>query len=146
MSIWGKIFGSDEAISKTIDTVSRGIDSLVYTDQEKAVTASQELSEARSMVVKWMESTQGQNLARRLIALSVTFVWLVQYIAALAISLVAVWVDNPAQWRDSANVIGDYAEAMNGAMMLILAFYFAAPHMGAIVGAAMSKFSGKGKV
>jgi len=32
---------------------------------------------------------------------------------------------------------------LNGAVMLILAFYFAAPHMGAMIGQAMDKFGGK---
>jgi hypothetical protein len=32
---------------------------------------------------------------------------------------------------------------MNGAVMLILGFYFAAPYMGKMVDGAMAKFSGK---
>jgi hypothetical protein len=32
---------------------------------------------------------------------------------------------------------------MKGAVMLILAFYFATPHMGSIVQGALDKFSGK---
>lgn len=143
MSFWGKIFGTDEAISKTIDTVSSGIDALIYTDEEKAGDAAKERTEARGMVVKWMESTQGQNLARRLIALSITAVWLLMYLVSLIMMLVAVWVDNPQQWTESAQVIGGHSESMNGAMMLILAFYFAAPHMGDIASAALNKFSSR---
>jgi len=143
MGILGKIFGTDDAINKTIDLAARGIDALVYTDEEKSVDAAKSRTEARTMIIKWMESTQGQNLARRFIALSITCVWLLQYLMAMIGSMIAVWVDNPDKWIESVKVIGDYAENMNGAMMLILAFYFAAPHMGDIAAAAMDKFSGR---
>ena len=41
--------------------------------------------------------------------------------------------------------MGGYAHEMNGAMMLILGFYFAAPYMGSIVEGAMKKFGGGDK-
>ncbi len=142
MSFWGKIFGTEKALTGIVDGVTNGLDALVYTDEEKASDATKERSEARLMVVKWMESTQGQNLARRLIALSITAVWLLMYLIKSTVAVVSVWVDNPEMWLDTAKVVGDSAESMNGAMMLILAFYFAAPHMGDIARAAMNKFSG----
>jgi hypothetical protein len=46
------------------------------------------------------------------------------------------------QVSQSAMAIGERADSMTGAMMLILAFYFAAPHMDKIVGAALGKFGG----
>ena len=142
MSFWGKIFSTEKALTGIVDGVTNGLDALVYTDEEKASDATKERSEARLMVVKWMESTQGQNLARRLIALSITAVWLLMYLIKSAVAVVSVWVDSPDMWLDTAKVVGDSAESMNGAMMLILAFYFAAPHMGDIARAAMNKFSG----
>jgi len=42
----------------------------------------------------------------------------------------SVWVKEPTAFIESAKVMGGYAETMKGAVMLILAFYFAAPHMG----------------
>lgn len=142
MSFWGKIFGTEKALTGIVDGVTNGLDALVYTDEEKASDATKERSEARLMVVKWMESTQGQNLARRLIALSITAVWLLMYLIKSAVAVVSVWVESPDMWLETAKVVGDSAESMNGAMMLILAFYFAAPHMGDIARAAMNKFSG----
>jgi len=56
-------------------------------------------------------------------------------------NVVSVWVSNPANWKESAKIINESAQSMNGAMMLILAFYFAAPHMGDIAKAALNKFS-----
>ena len=139
MNILSRILGTDKALNSVIKGVSKGLDKLAYTDQEKEEHALKDRAEARAMVVKWMESTQGQNLARRVIALAITSIWILQYIISMLLHLIAVWVDN-YKLQESADVIGSYAENMNGAMMLILAFYFAAPHMGQIVTGALNKF------
>ena len=139
MNILSRILGTDKALNSVISGVSKGLDKLAYTKQEKAEHALKDRAEARAMVVKWMESTQGQNLARRVIALAITSIWILQYIISMLLHLIAVWVDN-YKLQESADVIGSYAENMNGAMMLILAFYFAAPHMGQIVTGALNKF------
>lgn len=142
MSFWGKVFGTEKALESTIEHVSKGIDALVYTEEERAVSAAEARSEARSMVVEWMKNTQGQNLARRGIALSITTVWLAQYLVSWVMSLCAVFLD---EYHDdlirAAEVTTSQAESMVGAVMLILSFYFAAPHMEKVVGAAMSRFS-----
>ena len=139
----GKLFGSDKAASALIDNVSSGLDKLYYSDEEKADDAAKSRSEARSMILDWMKNTQGQNLARRLIALVVTSIWCLQYVAMMVLSVSAVWVESESERLiASANVIGGYAESMNGAMMLILGFYFAAPHLGAIAEGALKKFGG----
>ncbi len=92
MSFWGKVFGTDEAIKGAVGAVRDGLDALVYTDEEKSQDAAKERSEARSMLVGWMEATQGQNLARRLISLAITGVWLMQYVVAqLAMSVAIFW-------------------------------------------------------
>ena len=88
LSLMGKIFGSEKALEGAVSGINRGLDALVYTDEEKAQDAAQERQKARGMVVEWMANTTGQKLARRLIAVSITFVWLLQYIAA---------------WRNHAN-------------------------------------------
>lgn len=142
-SFFGKVFGSDKAISSVIDNTSNALDKLVYTSEEKAEDNAKSVTEARNMVIAWMDSTKGQNLARRLIALVVTFVWIFQYIVMCSLSVVAVWVDQPEKFHESAKVIGDNAQSMNAAMMLILAFYFSAPYMGTIAKSALNKFSGK---
>jgi hypothetical protein len=144
MSFWGKLFGTDEAISKTIDVVSEGLDKLVYTSEEKADAAARERTEARSMLVKWMEATQGQNLARRLISLAITGVWLSQYVIATAASSIAIfWDTQSINLNKLAAVQIGTAEQMNGPVMLILAFYFAAPHMGDFAQAIIGRFKQK---
>lgn len=134
MSLWGKIFGTDEAIKGAVGAVRDGLDALVFTDEEKALEAAKERSEARSMLVGWMEATQGQNLARRLISLAITGVWLAQYvIASFASALAIFFVDSSKALNELAKLMTVNANDMSSAVMLILAFYFAAPHMGEFV-------------
>ena len=65
MGVLGRIFGTDEAIKQGIETVGRGLDALVYTKQEQANDDADATSEARMMLVKWMEASQGHRLSRR---------------------------------------------------------------------------------
>lgn len=144
MSFFGKLFGTDAAITSTIGAVKDGLDALVYTDEEKATDAARERSEARSMIVQWMQATQGQNLARRLISLAITGVWLLQYvIATIASSIAVFWTDQMINLNKLAAVQIGTAEQMNGPVMLILAFYFAAPHMGEFATAIIGRFKTK---
>jgi hypothetical protein len=144
MSFWGKLFGTDEAIKGAVDAVRDGLDALVYTNEEKAVDAAKERSEARSMLVGWMEATQGQNLARRLISLAITGVWLFQYIVAqMAMSIAVFWTNKAAELNELAKLNMASANDMGSAVMLILAFYFAAPHMGDFAQAVVGRFKTK---
>lgn len=146
MGILARIFGAPAALEETVKGVRDGLDALVYTDEEKATDAAKSRTEARQMVVSWMTATQGQNLARRLLALSITAVWLFLYLLSMAMQAGSVFLTDPEMFgriTAAAAIIGDRATELNGAIMLILAFYFAAPHMGGIVEGAMAKFSGK---
>jgi len=141
MSFWGKLFGTDKALTAVVDGVSSGLDKLVYTDEEKADAAARERTEARQMVVGWMAATQGQNLARRLIALSITGVWLIDIILAQVAGAVAIFVEDSAKVEELAKFMMEGAMEMNSAVMLILAFYFAAPHMGDIAKAVTGRMT-----
>lgn len=145
---FGKIFGTDKALTSIVDGVSNGLDALIYTDEEKAGDAAKDRSEARQMVVQWMASTQGQNLARRLIALSITGVWLSMYVFSVIASMVAVFTNESGAVTSEkllmvSDIAKDSAVDMNPAVMLILAFYFAAPHMGDFAKAIIGKMSKK---
>jgi hypothetical protein len=139
----GKLFGTDKAAAALIDNVSRGLDKLIYTDEEKSDSKAASVTEARQMVINWLDATSGQHLARRLLAIMITVVWLMQYVFMIAMSTMAVWVEKPARFVASADVVAGYAETMKGAVMLILAFYFASPYMGNVVDVALKKFGGK---
>lgn len=141
----GKIFGSEKAVEKGFDLIEKAGDAIWYTDEEKAQDRMRMVQHKDALLVKWMETTQGQNLARRFIALMVTFVWLFMYMVSFFIDVAAVWVDaeKAKMLANTSEAMGEYASQMNGAMMLILAFYFAAPHMDKIVVGALDKFGGK---
>lgn len=141
MSFWGKLFGTDKAVEGIVNSVSNGLDALVYTDEEKAGDARNERAAARGMIIEWMKSTSGQNLARRFIALSLTLMWGVIHGIKTVLASIAPWVtDKTEKIMASVSALEDATTQLNGAMMLILAFYFAAPHMGSIVSGALNKF------
>lgn len=145
MSFWGKVFGTDKAIEGAVDAVKSGLDKLVYTDEERADAAAAERQQARSMLVQWMEATQGQNLARRVISLAVTGVWLMQYVLAqIAMGVAVFWTERAAQLQAFAKINMDSADAMAPAAMLILGFYFAAPHLASFVEVLTTRMGAKG--
>lgn len=143
--IVGKVFGTDKAVASVVDNVAAGLDKLVYTKEEEAEDRAKAVTEGRQMLVDWMRATQGQNLARRIIALSVTGVWLLQYLLAWVMDIVAVFVSGEAQARliEASTMTDQRANSMVGAVMLVLGFYFAAPHMGNIAESALAMFGRK---
>lgn len=144
MSFWGRLFGSDESTNKVIDHVASGMDKLFYTAEEAASDKAQSITEGRQFLIQWLSNTQGQSLARRFIAISCTMVWLVMYCVSWIMAALSPWFTNYSlRLVESSTIVADRAESMNGAMMLILGFYFAAPHLDKIVDTAMNKFSGK---
>tara|TARA_E500000081_G_scaffold33756_1_gene37568 strand:- start:15120 stop:15575 length:456 start_codon:yes stop_codon:yes gene_type:complete len=146
-SLIGKIFGSEKAIEGAVKGISNSLDVLVYTDEEKANDAALERQKARAMVIDWMQSTSGQALARRLIAVSITFVWLMQYIFGWVMVIGAIFVEPEVadRMRQASDLTQEHADGMTGAVMLILSFYFAAPHLDKVVGPAMERFAKGGK-
>ena len=140
----GKLFGTEKAIGSIVDATVNGLDKLYYSDEEKAEDAARARTEARQMIIQWMTATQGQNLARRLIALMITAVWLGMYLLSVLAQMVATFTNShgavtAAKVNEIGRIAQDSAQDMNPAVMLILAFYFAAPHMGDIASAAVGK-------
>lgn len=141
--LFKKIFGSPDVVKEGLAMVRDAGDAIWYTDEEKAADAQRRAEQADRLLINWMESTKGQNLARRLLAVLITSVWLGMYIASFAVDVVAVWSTKAALWQSTSEAIGGYAEQMNGAMMLILGFYFAAPHLDKIAAGALERFGNK---
>ena len=143
MSLWGRVFASPQAITETAKAARDGIDALVYTEEEKATDAAKDRSEARQMLVGWLEATNGQNVARRLLAILITFTWLGLYIISVILSSVAVFVEElmAAKLTTVSAIASTGAQDMNPAVMLILGFYFAAPYMGDIAKAVGDRFT-----
>jgi hypothetical protein len=141
VSWFGKVFGTDAAVSNVIQQGKELLDDAFYTDAERAEEKAAAAAAVRNMVVEWMNNSQGQNLARRLIAVSVTGTWIITYIIATLMAMVAVWTEDYRKaLMDSSALLDTRNEAMTGAVMLILAFYFAAPKISEIAEAAMARF------
>jgi len=145
-ALLGRLFGSDAATGKVIEHASSALDKLIYTSEEKADRQAEDTAKARGMVIDWLQATSGQNLARRILALMIATVWLLQYVSAQVLSIASVWAETPEATNKliaSSSIISTNAAQMDGAMMLLLSFYFAAPYMGRIVEGAMTKFGTK---
>ena len=74
MGLLGKIFGTEAAIGKSIDLIASAGDALFYTDEEKANDKAKRAEQIDVLLIKWMETTTGQNLARRLLAVMISAV------------------------------------------------------------------------
>jgi hypothetical protein len=153
VSFLGKVFGSDEALGKVVDTAKELLDEAFYTDQEEAAAKAVARDKAQGMVIEWIKASTGSRLARRMIALAITGTWLSMFLFATLMSFLAIWVD-PAIPADggastaqlmqaSAALIDGRTERMTGAVMLILGFYFAAPYMGDLAQGALERFGKK---
>ena len=140
----GKMFGTDKAAESLVNNTSKALDKLVYTKEEQAEAHAADVSEARAMIINWMAATSGQNLARRMLALMITTVWLLQYMVVVVFSCISPWLENSEKIESTTEILKAFTHQMNGAVMVIIDFYFAAPHMGSIVQGAMQRFSGKG--
>lgn len=140
MSFWGNIFGTAKSTEKIIDIVASAGDKLFYTAEEKADNQGAAALARQAFVLEWLATTKGQNIARRLIALTLSAIWGLMFLGSTLLSIAAIWATDPVRLDESAKIIDSKIEQMTGAMMLILAFYFAAPHMGAIVTGALNRF------
>ena len=140
MKFFGKLFSSEKSMNSMIDATVNGLDKLVYTDEEKADYAAANRTEARRLLVEWIDKSSGQNLTRRFLALLLVGSWIALYIGAAVLSIVSVWSDTPEQFLLASEYLANYAEPMSGAVMLCIAFYFAATHMDKVTDVAMTKF------
>lgn len=146
MGSWlGKVFGTDEATRDVINVGKELLDDAFYTDAEKAAGAAADKSEVRGMLVNWMANTQGQNVSRRVISWAFTGTWLSMYGISTCLSTLAPWVsvDRAARILESSKVLDSRIGMMDGAVMLILGFYFALPKVSEIATSAIERFGKK---
>jgi len=68
---FARLFGRPEDATKILDGAINGLDALVFTDEERS-RANQKISD---WYLKYLAATEGQNLARRFIALMVVGLW-----------------------------------------------------------------------
>lgn len=144
----GKLFGTGDATSKMVDSISNGIDKIWYTEEEKAEDRAAAKREGNSVYMEWLRSTSGSRLARRYIAIMVTTTWTLQYIVALVLSCSVPWIETQATVEAiNATIVSlkENGSQMDGAAMIVLGFYFLGNKADPLIEAAVGKFTGKNK-
>lgn len=144
-AFFGRLFGTDRAVEKVVDTATTLLDEAFYTDEEKAVSRAEARREAQGMVVEWMNATSGSRLARRVIAFMITGTWLFQHTMSTLMLSISVWTTDRSltgKLMGSSELLDARSAEMQSAVLLILGFYFAAPYMGDIAKSALTKFGG----
>lgn len=103
----GKLFGSGEALNKTLDIIDSVADDASFTAEEKS-----------KFFIKYAETTKHQSPARRAIALLVTGTW------TFTVFLCAICIIFELDERKES-LLKLLEEVANPPFMLVLAFYFA---------------------
>ena len=123
----GRMFGTAKAGEQIISGAMSGIDKMWYTKEEKAEDAAQAKREAMTVYMKWLESTSGSRIARRLLALGAFMIWATEHIAATIVSVSSIWSDSPEKLEATANFLADTAQSNNTLVGVVFAFYFGGP-------------------
>lgn len=111
--MFGWLFGGSKAAENTIDGIKKGVDALVFTDQEKA-TMNQD---AFKLWIEYQKATQPQNLARRLIALVVVFIWAIIVLSAAVVGIIGL--------SEQAQYLMDLLfKTVMPSVVVIISFYF----------------------
>lgn len=121
MEIFKKLFGAPEIIEKGVDAVVAAGDALVFTEEEQS-RANQKILD---FTLRYVTATNGQNIARRLIAIMVVGVWTLFALGAFVLS---VWAGfstamGPGQALDE--LIAVMEALVSDPVSIVLAFYFA---------------------
>lgn len=122
LGLLGSIFGSSRAFNKTLDNIAGTVDRFVYTDQEKAVHNQEVRAKMMDASTAYLESTKGQNLARRLIAVSVVVVWLAAVVLSAVLAALGLYTE--------AEIIHGIIAEVSTEIMVVFGFYFGAGALG----------------
>ncbi|GAA5443141.1 hypothetical protein Misp06_01317 [Microbulbifer sp. NBRC 101763] len=121
MSLWKRLWDTSDVIEQSVDAVIRTGDALVYTEEEKADFKARVLD----WMLKWQQVTAGQNLTRRLLALSITFIWLLESLVALILCVWSAFEPYNQSFAKAAEITFSAASKMGLPVGVILTFYFA---------------------
>lgn len=126
-SFLGRMFGSSQAGEKIIDGAISGIDKLWYTDEEKAQDAATAKREVMTVYMKWLESTSGSRIARRLLAVGAFTIWSIEHLSAVVLRVSSIWVDDADKLTEAAKFLTETANDQNALVGVVFAFYFGGP-------------------
>lgn len=120
MSFWARLFGSPSVVDKTVDAVINTGDALVFTDEERSQAELMKLE----WVLKYHEASKGSNLARRLIGVLFTFVFLILVIATAVFFAAGAAFELAAITAAGTAILELMGEVMVIPMSAIIGFYF----------------------
>lgn len=142
----GRLFGSEKAGEKLVDGALSAVDKVWYTAEEKAEDAAKAKTEVMTVYMKWLESTSGSRLARRMIALMVTLPWFLAHTLSLLIDAITPFIDGTEtiskmvegkivestvlssdKWITAADSLSTNATENNALVGVVLLFYFGGP-------------------
>ena len=112
--IFGAIFGSKKNTETIVDGAVSGLDKMFFTKEEKA----EHQAKMGDWFLKYLEATQPQNLARRLIAIIIVVLW-----AVLILGGVAMYKLDPGY---SQYIFDILADVVMNPFLMVMGFYFAA--------------------
>ena len=114
MGILSNIFGTSDNASKIVDGAISGIDKAFFTDEERAENGAK----IAEWYLRYLEASQPQNLARRLIAICVVSLWI-----ALVVFSVAIYRIDEG-W--SLYAFDTMTDVVLNPFLMVMGFYYAA--------------------
>ena len=106
------LFGSPKSTGKIVDAAVRGLDAVVFTEEER----SEASAKLQDWYLKYLEATQPQNISRRFLAILIGLVW--AFILILASLIYPIAPDY------SEFLFRVLVENINAPFGVILGFYF----------------------
>ena len=132
LSFIGKMFGSAKAGEKIIDGAMSGIDKLFYTDEEKAEDGRQAKRDVMGVYMKWLESTSGSRIARRLLAVGAFSIWAIEHAMSVVFRTAAIFTNELGvitadKFTEAGELLHASANDMQTLVGVVFAFYFGGP-------------------
>ena len=130
-------FTAPDTISSIVKGAKDGLDSLVYTAEEKAHDNAKLLAQqaairlkAQEQVVEFMKATAPQAATRRWLAKLIAVLWALVFVTPVVLQVSAVWMtDYRTELRESARLIDDMVAGIDTFMLAVVAFYLGSPHL-----------------
>ena len=104
LGVFGKIFGAPKVMGQIVEQAAKGFDKLKFTEEEKSDADRASKREAQHQIVEYMKATQGQNVARRLLALLVVGTWLFMFVVGALMGVIgAFYATKAASFASAAD-------------------------------------------
>ena len=146
LGLLGRIFGGQKAVEQLADSGLKIIDKAFYTKEEKAENHLKARLQAAEAVTAWLQTSGGPNLARRFIAIGIFGMWFGLWCTSVLLDIASIFVSEPFIRESMQQVIlrtKEYAGDITPEFMLVLGYYFAAPHLDQFVGPIGKKIASK---